>query len=234
MKLCCKCNIREVMISYRVYCKECKNKLDKEYRLKNIDKIKKSWKEVTYPKYRQKYLEYQKKYVAENKDKVSNYKKEYYEKNKEELKKYRQEYYKRNKEKILKRCSDYALENKERTKIRKKKWVQNNREKVNNCNRRRRDRKLLLDGDYSLEDQRYTREIFKDKCFNCDSTKKLCVDHHNPLIKGFGLSRTNAVLLCSHCNNCKYTKHPEIFYSKEKLQELTNLGIITCYDNAVL
>jgi len=62
---------------------------------------------------------------------------------------------------------------------------------------------------------------FNNKCFRCGSDIKLNIDHHYPLSKGNPLTRNNAVLLCRKCNNLKYNKDPEEFYSFLQILELT-------------
>jgi hypothetical protein len=65
-------------------------------------------------------------------------------------------------------------------------------------------------------------ELFNNKCFNCSSKYKLCLEHHNPLIYGYSIfyNGFNASVLCNNCNTYKKKrKMPEQFYSKEKIKE---------------
>jgi len=73
-------------------------------------------------------------------------------------------------------------------------------------------------------------DMFNGKCFKCGKNTRLSIDHHMPLSKGFKLSYSNAVVLCSNCNSSKNNKHPKEFYSKDELIKLNSMGIIT-YDN---
>ena len=66
--------------------------------------------------------------------------------------------------------------------------------------------------------------IFKNQCFKCHSKNYLAVDHNRPLSSGSGLSIDNAVILCKFCNSKKYTKMPELFYSKKELNQLLELA----------
>jgi 5-methylcytosine-specific restriction endonuclease McrA len=92
---------------------------------------------------------------------------------------------------------------------------------------RQKRRESELFDNYNKEDRLKTLNLFNNKCFNCDSTIKLEVDHHKPLSKGFGLSLTNAVLLCRSCNAKKYNKDPNQFYDNNQLRLLEeNYGII--------
>lgn len=96
---------------------------------------------------------------------------------------------------------------------------------------RRSDINKIRDREFTKEDKNVIFEKFNHKCFNCGSTKKLTIDHHFPLDKGFGLKNIdgtyNAVLLCSSCNMKKSNKNPDKFYTKEQLHMLEkNFGII--------
>lgn len=89
---------------------------------------------------------------------------------------------------------------------------------------KRNDRNRVKDIDFTKEDRKIIFDIFENKCFNCSSKKKLTIDHHYPLEKGYGLKNPdgsyNAVLLCSKCNMKKSNKMPDKFYSAEQLEIL--------------
>ena len=63
-------------------------------------------------------------------------------------------------------------------------------------------------------------EQFNHECFNCGSTKSLCLDHHISLSKGGSLELGNTTILCNSCNAGKWNKDPEDFYNKEQLATL--------------
>ena len=84
-------------------------------------------------------------------------------------------------------------------------------------------KKKHVNENYTIEDERYTKELFNYKCFNCYTVHHLCVDHHNPLSKGYPLTRTNAVILCRSCNSSKGSKMPQEFYTREDIIELTQI-----------
>lgn len=98
-----------------------------------------------------------------------------------------------------------------------------------NTSRRRRERKLSLDATYSIQDEILTRKIFGNKCFKCDSTDSLQIDHHRPLSKGFSLCRENAVLLCIRCNASKSDRMPEDFYTHNELECLNSLLVVATF-----
>jgi 5-methylcytosine-specific restriction endonuclease McrA len=121
---------------------------------------------------------------------------------------YNAEWYEKNRESIIKRVSEYKIDHPER---------------YREYGRKRRARKVAVKENYTTLDEQYTREIFNNRCANCGSTDHLHIDHHYPLSKGHGLTRTNAVVLCRHCNCSKSDKLPENFYSQEKLRVITEL-----------
>ena len=118
-------------------------------------------------------------------------------------------------------------ENKLKRLNRQRLWIDLNRDHVSQYVRMRRDLVSILDCNYTIDDYEYTKKIFNGKCFRCGSIEKLCVDHHMPLSKGFGLSRSNAVILCKSCNSCKKNKHPLEFYTEDEILRLSNIGIET-------
>lgn len=93
---------------------------------------------------------------------------------------------------------------------------------------KRRESKMSLDAGYSDVDEQHTRDMFGERCFKCKSMSALAIDHHYPLSRGFGLSSSNAVLLCKSCNSSKGNKWPEEFYSAAELKILAEKhGILT-------
>lgn len=89
---------------------------------------------------------------------------------------------------------------------------------------KRNDRNRIKDLDFTKEDRKIIFKKFDNKCFNCGSKKKLTIDHHYPLEKGYGLKNSdgsyNAVLLCSKCNMKKSNKMPENFYTPLQIKVL--------------
>ena len=85
------------------------------------------------------------------------------------------------------------------------------------------ERRNHLDSNYSANDELITRAVFEDKCFKCGSYHDLEIDHHYPASKGFGLSLSNAVLLCRTCNRTKHDDMPIDFYTPNELYRLTEI-----------
>jgi len=96
----------------------------------------------------------------------------------------------------------------------------------NACSHRRRERQIGLDSTWSKEDILEVYARFGDKCFVCDTSHDLSIDHHRPLSEGHSLCLENAVLLCVSCNASKSTKDPQDFYAQEQMEVLNGLGII--------
>ena len=125
--------------------------------------------------------------------------------------------YQRKKEEIKEYIKSWQEQNKDKTKEYRRNWKSNNKPVVREGVRKRRAKRKRVNENYTKEDEQYTRELFDHKCANCGSTEGLCIDHHNPLSKGFSLNRKNAVLLCNSCNCSKSNKSPEDFYSEDLL-----------------
>ncbi len=134
--------------------------------------------------------------------------------------KYDAKYYLENKEKRSKQCAKWYQKNKEKIAKTGAKYKKDHPEKCRASDRRRRARKLQVKENYTRLDEIFTRNIFSNRCYNCQTTEELVIDHHYPLSRGHKLERDNAVVLCKSCNSSKHNKLPENFYTKEKLEKL--------------
>lgn len=65
--------------------------------------------------------------------------------------------------------------------------------------------------------------LFNGRCFACDSSDGLYLDHHVPLIRGGRREPGNIVMLCYRCNQQKWDYPPEEFYSSNELAYLAPL-----------
>ena len=96
---------------------------------------------------------------------------------------------------------------------------------------KRRERKILaIDTPLSATEICEIYNKFDNKCYKCNSTNRLSIDHHYPLSRGNPLSIGNAVLLCASCNSRKGNKLPENFYSPLELLILHVAYNIKCED----
>ena len=147
-------------------------------------------------------------------------------------------HYEINSTRIKLNVKEYRIDNIDKVNKAKKIWTKNNMDKVRiikkrysdthpevvrACGRRRRAKKRNINERYIKSDEQFTRNLFNNKCFNCNSENNLHIDHHYPLSKGHPLTRNNAVLLCRSCNSIKNSKLPEDFYSEDKLKQLENI-----------
>ena len=100
--------------------------------------------------------------------------------------------------------------------------------------RTRLQRKLNINEIYTEQDERFTINLFSDRCICFGSTNRLEIDHHYPLSKGLGLARDNAVLLCKTCNISKHDKMPEDFYTPSKLKDIEYLLALAAAEDLIL
>lgn len=157
--------------------------------------------------------------------------KQHYIRNKDKLLKKINLYRLNNLSKIVERKRVYYIQNKEFICNKRKIYYENNKDKCLTLVLKRRELKQLLNENISNEFLQKIRKKFFNKCFNCESTKSLCIDHHKPLSKGYALDETNAVLLCKSCNSRKSAKDPLEFYSKEKIKELEITYNVKCTED---
>ena len=191
MKKCTKCGVEKTLDSFN---KDKNHKDGLQYKCKDCSKV----------------------YYEANKEKIAATCKVYYEANiealKDQMKAYSKVYYEANKEKV----KAYHEANKEKIAARHKLWIKNNPEKCRESVRKRRAMKVLVNENYTKEDEAFTKNLFDHACFNCGSTENLAVDHYRPLSKGNALTLTNAIILCTSCNSSKGSKDPEQFFSEEQ------------------
>lgn len=94
--------------------------------------------------------------------------------------------------------------------------------------RQRVSDKRALFGRFKLEEVQSVKRaelfhLFENRCYKCGAIQKLELDHHIPQYYGGRLVSGNIVLLCSLCNSNKASSHPNVFYTKEELQDLQDL-----------
>jgi 5-methylcytosine-specific restriction endonuclease McrA len=215
------------------YYKENQSKIleqKKQYRIDNLDKIK----QYDRNRDKEKKAAYNKAWRERNKEKEKIRKHNLYIKNIETIKEKRKLYHKKNKDKIKERKRRYRSENRKKVNDSIREWQRKNRDKtrlaskmhymknpeiykINGMIRRERKRRAGEKLNISNDFINLIKIKFLNKCFNCDTTDDLCIDHHYPLSKGGSLNMNNAVLLCRSCNSSKHNKFPELFYSKDQL-----------------
>jgi DNA-binding TFAR19-related protein (PDSD5 family) len=130
MKTCFRCNKEYPITSFSLnkthkdghgsYCKECLKEKNREYRIKNPEKIKNN----------------AKLWAEKNKDYVREKQKQYQREHKEQFSGYQKKHYNKNKQKINQKNKVYADAHKEETRERGHRWRINNPEKAREVQRR--------------------------------------------------------------------------------------------------
>jgi len=167
-----------------------------------------------------------KKQYKDNSEKMKARKKKWRENNPEKSKASTKKYRKNNPEKVKESERRYYKSNPGKRSEKSRKWREANPERAKYHIRKRRAMKLAVNENYTAIDALITFKAFDNKCYNCKSIDKLCIDHHRPLSKRNPLTLSNAVILCNLCNCSKGAKNPEEFYGIKKCSELDNLLFI--------
>lgn len=221
-------NARARKLKYRI---EGNGKLkDKEYREKNKEKYK-EWVNNNLDKVKENRLksynknlnslkEYWK--TDEYKEKIKIYRNS--EKGKETYKRCKIKYYNSEKGKETKKI--YFINYIERNKHTEK-WKAS---KIAIRNRRKHLQKKIHINELHYTEILFIKNKFNNQCFNCESTNKLCLDHHYPLSKGYPLIEKNAVVLCNSCNASKANKLPQNFYTEAKIKQLETFFDIATHE----
>lgn len=149
-------------------------------------------------------------YEKANKLKINKRKAEY--RKSPHVKKQRKRYY-------LEYRSKMSETDKQRQKLVSKAWLKKSGKGPLYCQKRRAKR-AQVEESFTQKDRDSTMLVFGYRCFNCQSSVQLQIDHHYPLDRGFPLEPSNAVVLCKSCNSGKGNKLPQDFYSKEQLRKL--------------
>ena len=162
--------------------------------------------------------EYDRQYVAKNKDRLDKQKSDY--RKTPEAKalkaKYDKEYRDRNKKKIYDRQKKWVKENKERIKKQRKEYYRANKAKKaqydedyrkNNYDKRRvyeqkRRATKLNNGTFKILDKEIKR-LYDSPCAWCHSQDDITADHLVPLARGGAHSIGNLIPLCRSCNSSK-------------------------------
>jgi hypothetical protein len=167
---------RRYLNRYRGQCKVCVAKRTKKYNEDNWDHLNQKQKDY-YNNHKKERAEYGKAYRENNKDKVSERHKKYNRTHKKELAEYGKRYRELNKGKISKRMKEYSKTHKKERAEYNKKYAKLNRDKVRARKRKRRALENKVNEYFTIQDERFTYDLFKHKCFNCNCKDELCVSH---------------------------------------------------------
>lgn len=216
---------RKAMIKWREENRERVNEIARKSRNKHKNKINEKMKDE-YKKNPQKYKDFSKSYYERNKNKINEYDRNRWEARRERENNRRKENYKNNIERERKARQNWEKNNPNKRKEYSVKKYRNNKDTYYRNSFVRRERKKL-NGETITLSVSFKTDImnkFNNRCFKCNSSEKLEIDHHYPLSKGNAISSDNAVLLCMKCNRSKSNKMPEQFYTEEEL-----LNLQSCY-----
>jgi len=184
--------------------------------------------------------EYDRQYYIKNKKKIYLRNRKYSLSHPEVQRIANSKYYEKNKENELLRLKRYCEENPEKRKNTYKEYNKSTKGKLNTrryltsprgiiVNRlkvlRRNERKRKLDVKIRIDDINKALELYKNKCFNCNTKTGLEIDHYYPISKGYGIMHNgfNISFLCRKCNVEKRDKLPEEFFSKDKIEEFKRI-----------
>lgn len=105
-------------------------------------------------------------------------------------------------------CVNMAIHRQRMIDMHYKHGLSRTKEYIRFINRRRKEWKRELDIEWT-DEMEFEIYNFFPVCVVCGGDYRLGVDHVKPLSKGFGLSPSNAVVLCQHCNSTKQNKMPD-------------------------
>lgn len=242
-KICNKCK-RELPMSFDYFtktnkgdisalCKECKSKYDKEYRIKNKEKIvnrnkeyyknntdKAKQRDERVKKWRRENKERVEKYRLDNKEKIREKNKNYWEENKDEEKSRTRIWREQNKDRI----KNYRQATKERSKLVTRSWYcerGGNEISRINCNKRRAKKKELV-RDFSKKEWEYCKDYFRNEngdltCAYCgEVVEKVQQEHFIPLSKNGNYTKDNILPACGQCNQSKNNTSFDEWYITHK------------------
>jgi 5-methylcytosine-specific restriction endonuclease McrA len=219
MKVCKKCGVEKPLTTdffhrckrmkdgFKSECKECRlvynndirkkhPEIERNYRIKNKERIK----------------ENRKKYRYKSKEQ------EYYLANKQKIKSYSKQYYLENKDTILLKALTYYENNKEEAKNYSKAYLKTDRGKqlctLRKHKRKSRFKKVIAT--LTITQWEMCKKHFDYKCAYCGAKDLLEQEHFVPLSKGGEYTRKNIIPACKSCNASKNNKSFFDWYPNHK------------------
>ena len=156
------------------------------------------------------YKEKQRRYRADNREKLSAGAIDWRNRNPERYAEYQAKYQEANRHKTMARTAEWRKSNPERASEYGKAWREANPGEHTRHEQNRRAR--INESGGKLSPGLYSRlmKIQRGKCVacGCDIRKLAHMDHIMPLARGGANTDDNIQLLCQPCNNTKHAKHP--------------------------
>jgi len=160
------------------------------------------------------YLERQRQYRAENRDKLDAKTAEWREANLERFRSYHKAYQLANRHKTIKRLKEWRAKNPERASNHNREWRAKNPGEHARHQQNRRARMEASGGKLSPGIYKRLMRMQRGKCAACKTNIKdirAHMDHQMPLALGWTNTDSNIQLLCPSCNHAKHAKHPVDF-----------------------
>lgn len=219
---------------FATICKSCKREYDKEYRLKNKEKIR--IKQRKYSENRKAYCkkwyyenqEYVKAYRERNKDKITEQNKKYWAENKNEQKERISKWRRENAEYI----KQYRKINRNRDREQSRKWYNTERGRKLSMTKTNayRAKKKQLPNSFTAEQWAECLEYFNHSCAYCgEHYEVLEQEHFIPVSKGGEFTKNNIVPSCRSCNASKLNHDFSEWYPKQKFYSSEREMIIKEY-----
>lgn len=169
-------------------CIECCNRLGREYKRANPDKIR----------------EQRRKYYEENREVIRSKAKERWERNEEHYLEYYRNYYRKNRDEVLEHKRKWREDNREYQNRLVREWAKRNPDRIALRDQRRRAREASLPEDFTPEQMSSTLEFFDNGCALTGESENLDWDHVIPISLGVGgTTEANMIPLRSDLNKRK-------------------------------
>jgi 5-methylcytosine-specific restriction endonuclease McrA len=178
---------------------------NRNYRIKNIDRLKAKAKAYS-SRHKKSKKKYDAKRYASNTKEIRERSKNWKLKHPEEAKRNAALWYQRNKEKLKAKAALYYEENKEKCKASMSAYSKAHPEADKAKHAKRATEKTNNGGSFTVQEWLALCKKYKQKCLRCRERKPLAADHVVPVSKGGTSNIDNIQPLCKVCNSVKHTK----------------------------
>ena len=189
---------------FKCHCIECGKKRSETWRKENPEKYKAYY---TDPEKAGQRKENDRRYKANNKEKIKERKKDYRVRNKDKIMAYdkKKRYDPETREKVLNWSRNWRAKNADRVAEYNKQYSKDNPEYYAMAAEKRRQLELQTENSFSLQEWENAKAHFNNSCAYCGKhLSRLTQDHFIPLSKGGAYARDNIVPACRSCNSSKH------------------------------